>query len=285
MPSLAAPAAWAGALPEANPPAGMGVFHLPTGTYETRAGLAVRGGSWRDKRAFAASAVLVRHPKGDLLVDAGFGAGLSQHLAMLPRYMRSPHEAGRTAAEQLDAAGYEHGRLLGVVPTHTHWDHVGGLDGLRGTPIWLNAAERDYAASRPDGTVFRFVSQGHEIHAYEFDSGPYLGFPASHDVHGDGSVVVALAAGHTAGSVIVFAVLPSGRRYAFVGDLTWQLDGIHRRAERPWLMRKFADDDPAAVREGLLRMIALDDLMQIVPAHDLGAYDGIPRLTEPAPPR
>ena len=278
MSALTTPAAWTGPLPEADPPAEMGLYHLPTGTYETRAALAVQGGSFRDKRSFAASAILVRHPRGDLLIDAGFGAGLGQHLAMLPGYMRSPHEAGRTAAEQLDAAGYDRDRLLGVVLTHSHWDHVSGLDGFRGTPIWLNAAEQQYAASQPDGKVFRHVSEGQQLHTYEFGSGPYLGFPASYDVHGDGSVVIALAAGHTAGSVIVFVTVPAGPRYAFVGDLTWQLDGIRRRVQRPWLMRKFADDDPALVRASLLRMIALDDRMRIVPAHDLGAYDGIPRL-------
>ena len=247
MSSLVTPAAWTGPLPGANPPAGVGVYHLPTGTYETRAALAVRGGSFSDKRPFAASAILVRHPKGDLLIDAGFGAGLPRHIAMLPWYMRSPHEAGRTAAEQLDAVGYDRGRLLGVVPTHTHWDHTSGLDSLHGTPVWLNAAERRHAADDPDSKVFRHVAQGHEIHSNDFDGGPYLG-------------------------------IPSGKRYAFVGDLTWQLDGIRHRVERPWLMRRFADKDPASVREGLLRMIALEDLIHIVPAHDLGAYDGIPRL-------
>jgi N-acyl homoserine lactone hydrolase len=39
------------------------------------------------------------------------------------------------------------------------------------------------------------------------------------------------------------------------------------------------------VREGLLRMIALDSLVQIVPAHDLDAYDGIPRLAPAEQPR
>jgi hypothetical protein len=72
--------------------------------------------------------------------------------------------------------------------------------------------------------------------------------------------------------------VPSGKRYAFIGDLTWQLDGIRRRVERPLLLRKLADTDPEQVRQGLLRMIALDGLMQIVPAHDRNAYDGIPHL-------
>lgn len=120
------------------------------------------------------------------------------------------------------------------------------------------------------------MSPGHEIRAYGFSGPPYLGFASSFDVHGDGSVVVTLAGGHTAGSVVIFVTLPSGQRYAFIGDLTWQLDGIRRRAERPLLMRKLADNDPAQVRQALLRMITLEGLMQIVPAHDLNAYDGIP---------
>jgi hypothetical protein len=78
--------------------------------------------------------------------------------------------------------------------------------------------------------------------------------------------------------VVVFVTVPSGKRYAFIGDLTWQLDGIHRRVERPLMMRKLADSDPEQVREALLRVIALADLMQIVPSHDVRAHDGIPDL-------
>jgi N-acyl homoserine lactone hydrolase len=271
------PSACAGPLPEAAPPPGMTIYQLPTGTYETRAAFAVRGGSFRDKRHFAATAVLVQHPKGDLLIDAGFGSSVAAHVAALPRIQRTPYHAAQTAGDQLDASGYDRGRLPGVLITHSHWDHVSGLDGLR-MPIWINPGERRYAAENPDGKVFRIVSPGHEIREYRLSGPPYLGFPSSLDVHGDGSVVIALAGGHTTGSVVVFVTVPSGQRYAFIGDLTWQLDGIHRRAERPLLMRRFADSHPAQVRQGLLRVIALDGLMQIVPAHDLSAYDGIPCL-------
>lgn len=255
----------------------MAIYQVPTGTYETRASFAIRGGSFRDVRHFAATAVLVQHPKGDLLIDAGFGSDLATHLATLPWYQRAPHAATRTVSEQLDASGYDRDRLLGVLVTHAHWDHVSGLDELQ-VPIWMNAGERRYAAEDPGGAVFRTVSAGHEIRDYEFDGPPYLGFPSSVDVYGDGSVVVALAGGHTVGSVVVFVSVPSGQRYAFIGDLTWQLDGVRRRVERPLLLRRLADNDPEQVRRGLLRVIALADLMQIVPAHDRDAYDGIPHL-------
>ena len=122
------------------------------------------------------------------------------------------------------------------------------------------------------------MSAGHEIRDYEFSGPPWLGFPSSFDVYGDGSVVVVPAGGHTTGSGVIFATGPSGQRYAFIGDLTWQLDGITRRVDRPLLMRRLADSDPGQVRQDLLRVIALAGLMQIVPAHDRDAYDGIPRL-------
>jgi N-acyl homoserine lactone hydrolase len=275
------PPAWQGPLPEASPPPDMAIYQLPTGTYETRAAFAYTGGSFRDKRAFAATAVLVTHPRGDLLIDAGFGSDVAAHVHAQPWYARAPYQASRTASEQLDASGYDRARLRGVLITHSHWDHVSGLDGIE-APVWTNAGELRYAAQARDGKVFRRVSTGHEIHQYEFASVPYLGFPLSHDVHGDGSVVVALAGGHTTGSVIVFVTLPTGPRYAFIGDVAWQLDGVRKPAERPHLMRALADVDAGQVREDLLRVASLAGRMQIVPAHDVSAYDGIPALTERA---
>ena len=255
----------------------MALYQLPTGTYETRAAFAFKGGAFRDKRRFAATAVLVRHPKGDLLVDAGFGADVAAHVRAQPRLARAPYSAARTAGDQLDAAGYDRSRLSGVLLTHTHWDHVGGLDQLD-VPIWINPGELRYAAEARDGRVFRTVSKGHEIRRYDFTDAPYLGFASSFDVYADGAVVVALAGGHTTGSVIVFITLPDGRRYAFIGDLAWQLEGVTRLAERPLLMRKLADSDEGQVRQGLRRVAALAGRMQIVPSHDLGSYDGIAPL-------
>ncbi|HUB42974.1 MAG TPA: MBL fold metallo-hydrolase [Streptosporangiaceae bacterium] len=278
MSNLPVPPAWQGPFPAATPPSDLAVYQLPTGTYETRAAVAVKGGSFRDKRAFAATAILISHPQGDLLVDAGFGSDIASHVHAQPWFARAPYRATGTAREQLDASGYDYDRLRGVLITHSHWDHVSGLDLLR-VPIWTNAAELQYAAEARDGTVFRTVSQDHEIHRYEFDSAPYLGFPSSYDVYGDGSVVVALAGGHTPGSVIVFVTLPTDQRYALIGDVAWQLEGVRRPAERPLLMRKLADIDAGQVREGLLRVAALAGRIQVVPAHDVSAYDGIPLLT------
>lgn len=195
MNTLSMPPAWQGRLPAATPPSDMAIYQLPTGSYVTRANFAFKGGAFRDKRSFAATAILVTHPERDFLIDAGFGADIAAHVHAQPWYARSSYQATGTASEQLDANGYDRGRLRGVLITHYHWDHVSGLDRLQ-VPIWTNAGELQYAAEARDGKVFQTVSQGHEIHQYEFASAPYLGFPSSYDVYGDGSVVVALAGGH-----------------------------------------------------------------------------------------
>ena len=117
-----------------------------------------------------------------------------------------------------------------------------------------------------------------------FEGGPYLGFPASHDVYGDGSIVVVPAPCHTPGSVIIFVTLPGGTRYAFVGDLLYQLEGITLREERAWPVRRSgADVDAEGNRENMLRIIALKQRLPeliIVPAHDMRGFGEMPRLAK-----
>lgn len=285
---LPPPAVLADALPPASPPAGMAVFQLPTGVTHRSAGFAYRGGSFSDSRDFAMAAVLVTHPRGDLLIDTGLGRRIDAQFQLMPLPFRlaTSYERARPAADQLAAAGYDPRRLRGILLTHAHWDHVSGLPDFPDTPVWVTADERRFIAGGGWLTAVARSARGARYETYAFDGGPYLGFPSSHDVYGDGAIVVVPAPGHTPGSVIVFLALPDGTRYAMVGDLVWQREGISEREERPWLPRTLADADPDGVRANLLRMAAIaarfPELI-IVPAHDARGFAAMPRL-EAAPP-
>ena len=83
----------------------------------------------------------------------------------------------------------------------------------------------------------------------------------------------------------MFVTLPDGARYAFVGDLVWQLEGLLQREERPWLESKALDEDPVAVQQSMLRLDAIVTRYPqatIVPAHDGRGYAGIPELSRSA---
>jgi len=285
---LPQPAALGGALPPAAPPAEMALFQLPTGVTHRSAAFAYRGGTFGDRRDFSMAGALVKHPRGDLLIDTGFGRDIDAQFQLMPLPFRlaTSYDRGRPAVDQLLTAGYDPHLLRGILLTHAHWDHVSGIADFPGVPVWITPAERRFIDDGGAVTAVARSLKDTHYETYTFDGGPYLGFAQSHDVYGDGSIVIVPAAGHTPGSVIVFVALPDGARYAFVGDLVWQREGISQREERPWLQRTLVDADPAAVRDNLLHMAAIaarfPDL-HIVPAHDARAFAEMPRLADAAP--
>lgn len=270
-------------LPAAHPPAGMTISAVLAGKMFSRAAFAYSGGSFGDERVFGMSALLVRHPQGDLLIDAGFGRNVDAHIGTTPWLMRkiSRYEKEAPVAQQLAAAGIEASRLKGVVITHAHWDHVSGLEDLAGVPVWVNQAELDFIRSGDSTAELARRLDIKTYKVYAFSGGPYFGFASSHDVFGDGSVVLVPAPGHTPGSTIVFVALPGGQRYALVGDLVWQIEGVDLPAERPWISRKLVDHDADATRAMVRHMHDLKRRVPglvVLPAHDRRLWETLPRL-------
>jgi hypothetical protein len=85
---------------------------------------------------------------------------------------------------------------------------------------------------------------------YGFESGPYLGFPESHDVYGDGSIVIVPAPGHTTRRRD--HLRETVQQDLLCGDLVWQLEGMTPRGGS-WIIWRKADMDAKSTRETLCR--------------------------------
>lgn len=280
--TLPTPAAPSISAPVARPPAGMRLYAINAGRMHAKAAMAFRGGRMDDPRIFGIGGILVEHPQGTLLFDAGFGPSVAEHIKTTPLMLRMTTKYDRepVVADQLRQAGIDPRQLTAVVLTHSHWDHVSGLEALPDVPVWVTEAERRFIDSGDRMTLLARRLGTSSYQTYDFPDGAYLGFDRSRDVFADGSVVLVPAPGHTPGSIIAFVNLPDGKRYALVGDLAWQREGIDLPSEKPWIARA-VDHDRAGTRAMLVRIhqlkAAVPNLV-VVPAHDRRVWDTLPKL-------
>ena len=270
-----------GELPPANPPAGMSLSVLATGQMQAGQAFAYRGGSFLKENESAMDAALIQHPRGDLLIDTGFGRNVDAHVATTPWLMRTlaKYQLNGAVADQLADGGYPLEQLKGVIITHAHWDHVSGLPDMPGIPVWANKAERDFIHHGGEHSALaRSFGDAVSYRHYEFSDGPYMGYESSLDVYDDGSIVLVPMRGHTPGSTGVFVNLPSNKRYFFIGDIVWAREGYERPAERPFMARNMIGEDGEAVRSEVVHVHRLHNKfpqLTIVPAHDRRQFAGM----------
>jgi glyoxylase-like metal-dependent hydrolase (beta-lactamase superfamily II) len=272
--------------------AALQVCWLELGGTEVSAGLGAAGVTTAPSWQVTTSALLVRHPRGDLLIDTGIAVNAQEQSHELGAWRRFVfgQTAGRnvprgTLSTLLDGLGAR--TPLAILISHAHADHLGGVAQLPGTPVWLAAEELAFIAD--DVASHRGVVMPAQARALEgrsvalrFDSGPYLNFPRSHDVFGDGAVVVVPTFGHTPGSIATFVNLP-GHRFVHVGDLINLEESITRAVPKSALMRALTDEDAAQTGEQVARLVELharEPSVQILPAHDRRAWE---RLFGPSP--
>jgi glyoxylase-like metal-dependent hydrolase (beta-lactamase superfamily II) len=177
----------------------------------------------------------------------------------------SPIEPHASAADQLGPAAT---RVEGVVFTHLHQDHVGGITALcrgRTTPlrVFMTDAQehRPNYTTRPGRSLLASVKRGAQgaedpacVEIVAIGSGglvPVPGFP--------GTFVIA-AGGHTPGSQIVVASVDGAggpTTYAFTGDIVNHVAGVDHDVPKPFLYRLVVVPE-AEGRQGELRRFLRD---------------------------
>jgi N-acyl homoserine lactone hydrolase len=253
---------------------------IPCGKMLSKQAFVYRGGSWSGEYETGMAATLIRHPKAMVLFDTGFGTNVDEHVKSMPAIMRAltNYDKETSAVAQLQARGISPEQIQIVILSHSHWDHVSGLTDFPQAEVWISKEEGQFIDRLPDQELIRQMRGKLNLHSVEFTDGAYENFDRSLDIFKDGSLVLVPLPGHTPGSLGMFVNLPSGKRYLFTGDLTWGIEGVQIPAERPWIMRRLADDDEEGVKRSIVKVHELmkryPDLI-VVPAHDRRVHNQI----------
>ncbi len=272
-----------------QPSAGIGLSVIKTGVANgTPEAMLVDTGAWFTSRHLVQNAVLIKHPKGDVMIDTGLGKEIDQQFAengFLDRQFFGYNELN-PAADQMARAGYDKNKLKVIIPTHLHWDHASGLKDFPDASVWVQKAEYQEAldgeapaflASQFDGPIsWNFIALQPEAHQ---------GFNESLDVYGDGSIVLVSLAGHTSGQLGIFVTTTSGKQYFFTGDTTWTIKGIEDQVGRNAFLEWYVDVNwsEQANKEATVsinRILTSNPSIQIVPAHDEYVAATMPKFPE-----
>ena len=239
-----------------------------------------RGGSWSDNYDSGMAAILVQHPTATFIFDAGFGNNVDEHIKSIPSLMQAltTYDKETSAAAQLKEHGIDPAGIRMAIISHSHWDHISGLEDFPQAEAWFPKEEADFIETLPARELAKQMGEKLKIHRFEMSGPAYENFERSFDVFGDGSIVLVPLPGHTPGSIGMFVNLRSGKRFLFIGDLTWAIEGIQLPAERPWMSRTLADYDQESVRRSIVRVHELAreyPELVVVPAHDRRVHNTI----------
>lgn len=249
----------------------------------------IEDGSWFNVRQPIHQAIYIKHPKGDLLFDTGLGntteAALKEQ-SWLDQQLFSVVDV-KSVQQQLNEQGIPLNQIKGIIPSHLHWDHTGGLPDLLGIPVLAQQTGIDYALNEGAEPGFLKAHLIKEVlwQAIELNDLAYMGFERSLDIYQDGSLVLVGLEGHTPGQVGLFINLNEQERYFFIGDTTWTLDGVTKNLPRPGITQWLLDIDQN-LEQNNARIQKIHDLSRahpeviIVPAHDQFVAQRLPHFPE-----
>ena len=193
-------------------------------------------GGWREETS-PVNVFALRHPAGLCLFDAGQSADAvtaGYFPRWYPFFRLARFELGPDdeVGPQLDRLGLGAESPRWVVLSHLHTDHAGGLGSLRAQEVLVSRTEWQRAVGFP-GRLRGYLPQYWPQHVaprlVDFTAEPIGPFPASHDLAGDGSLVLVPTPGHTPGHMSLL-VSAGRRRFLLAGDLCATADGLETAA-------------------------------------------------------
>ena len=141
---------------------------------------------------------LIRHPRGDVVVDGGNPLAVTRdvraHWGPLAEVFHPRMTAEQHCAAQLGALGISPESIRYVVQSHLHIDHTGALGHFPAATVVVQAAELDAALSADPPQAQGYVREDFDREGLEWRT-----VEGELDLFGDGSVRLIPTPGHSAG--------------------------------------------------------------------------------------
>jgi N-acyl homoserine lactone hydrolase len=237
------------------------------------------------------NAYVIEHRDGIVLFDTGqdrasvtepdyFPGGFTKVLYdRLARFEIGPSE---TLTAGMDRLGYSVGDVSTAIVSHLHQDHIGGLGELGHADIVVSQTEWDTLASPlPElrGLMTRHIDlpglRWQRVQPGPTDDEGLLPFHKSHDLFGDGSMVLLPTPGHTPGSMSLLVRQTGLPPLMMVGDLTYDVHLMEHDHVPGVGSRKRLREATTLINQ--MRQLYPD--LVVLPAHDPGAADRLARAT------
>jgi glyoxylase-like metal-dependent hydrolase (beta-lactamase superfamily II) len=229
--------------------------------------------------------VVIRDDESLVLVDAAWSEETCTNPARSLGRAQAAVLGLRTRANdaivaQLRAHGLDPARVTTVIATHLHLDHVGGVVDFPNSELVCTDRELEaYRTSRSPGYRTADLARTGRIRAVTLESHPAYGFPATHDLFGDGEVVLLDARGHTRGSLAV-ALRGPRATYVHIGDAAYMSWEYGLSPAGPSLLGRIQSWNTSQLKETYARIRACEADPRrpvIVPSHDRAVYNGLPQ--------
>jgi glyoxylase-like metal-dependent hydrolase (beta-lactamase superfamily II) len=170
---------------------------------------------------------LVEHPEGRVLFDTGLhpqirtdpAARMGAAAGAFPIEM---HEDG-DVVPQLGKLGLRAGDIDGVVQSHLHFDHAGGLEFVQHAPVYVQATELRTARNPPPYQADLYTAADFE---HDLD---WRLLDGDHDLFGDGAVRIVATPGHSPGHQSLLITFEARPPLMLLGDAAYSLEKMRQR--------------------------------------------------------
>lgn len=230
---------------------------------------------------------LIEHPKeGLILYDAGLDIKQTKigYYTGLTSFSHETHNIpeSKTVADQVEALGFNIDEVKHIVISHLHEDHVGGVESFPNAEIHIseiewNDKDRIFLGLPGLGlkaTYNESFNSINKLNIFKFDSGAFNSFNRSHDLLGDGSIMLLPTPGHTMGHTTLL-VNNQSNPVILTGDAVDTIDHLD-----PVTMAAFqlGNNSFPVYKDSIERILKLQKSLNnsvLLPSHEFSGYEKV----------